>query len=342
MKNNFTGKRQLQKPAIPAIPQTDSSYENSGTESSFSSAGSSSSRQEKKSRFPLGLLASLCALLLVPSLVSVLFGAAFHPGSSIAVGTAETFETAAADPGNTSIGAPSTQLTQLTPVLVKDNLIVTYQIDKTKFADVSFSLDCEGQWGDYTDYGWVNSSSMGFETPQVFVSAVLSVPDDISSEKALDATLTTSYKEYYTLSESDYDYLMDDFYLDQEEKEVNMDPAVQKEISSSAGLYDGDSEYRTRFLEQYRQFSPEKYSTLTLDSDSVDSQNGIVTFTVTNPASNYISGAVNIVYKKNGQVVFGDVYTYHSTSSTSSKTFAYTPPCELPAYDEVVLIDMHA
>lgn len=291
MKKNFAAQTQ----SVPSAENKSDSL--SACSRSAPSYGSTPIQKTGASYHP-GLIAFFALLLLLPGAVAAVLEDS-RTGMTVGTGSPET--------AVQTYDSVYTDVTQLDPILVGDNLIVTYQIDKTGLADVSYSLEAQATFGDDPEYDFVNLASIGFETPQIFVSAVLPA-DGHSESTVLNTEILTDYEETYVSTPDDYSYLTED----------------------------GED-----FLSQYRSYSPENYYDITLDSDGLASKNGIVTFTVSNPSTNYLSGAVNIVYKKDGQPVFGDVYSFYASASNGTKAFAYTPRCELPDYDTVELINMH-
>lgn len=256
---------------------------------------------------PLKVLAIISAALLIPGIVSLGFGSSSavyeYPGPSY-WGDELSYE-------------------QYDPQIYEDQLIVSYRIRKDDpETAVSFTLDVNASADEadstdgfpYQEYDWIGSSMMGFECDEVFVSSVMPFNNHPVQDLS-DLDIETRLDSIYVQQPDDFDYLTED------------------------GTKD--------FTEAYRKANPEKFAELRLDSDGVASQNGIVTFTVSLPENldpgytPYLSGSVNIIYKKDGQPVFGGIYSYVSSTPARSRSFAYTPDGKVPEYDEVQLVDMH-
>lgn len=76
--------------------------------------------------------------------------------------------------------------------------------------------------------------------------------------------------------------------------------------------------------------------------DGVKEQDGFVMAKITQPADASSYGEVNVIFKKDGKVVFADTsdYSYNGSDEGGTFSFAYTAPYKLPAYDEVVIEDL--
>lgn len=197
--------------------------------------------------------------------------------------------------------------------MVDDNLLATVSITKPTELGKEYStwieLEVESQIDSDIQSEYV--SAIGFDCPQIWITTVFpdfEVLDDISE---VSISLDRDDDAWNRLD--DYAFL----------------------------LNNPESADHETLLKAYRHEYPEKYNTLTLLTDGVPEQSGVISFQVTpQPGVDYIDGKVNVVYKKDGQVVYGGIYDYNAISS-SAKTFVYAPSIALPAYDSVELIDLH-
>lgn len=211
--------------------------------------------------------------------------------------------------------AHSIQTYELLPLELYDgNLLTTISVTKpegckeTYYTDIT--IDAQSAMDTQTEY--LSIPSMGFDCSQVYVTCAFT---QFQTLDGLDE-VTVTYQPYESQRDQlhDYEYLLND-------------PATATNDT---------------LLKAYRQSYPEHYNTITLLSDGSLEQSGVVSFQVTPKSSEsaYLDGDVNIVYKKNGQVVYGGLYNY-SSSTTQPKIFAYTPPVAIPEYDSVEIIDLH-
>ena len=207
------------------------------------------------------------------------------------------------------------QTYELLPLELHDgNLLATISVTKPEDWEETYYTDltmtASSPVDDQTEF--LSIPSMGFDCSQVYVTSVF--PQFQTLDGLEDVTVT------YEPNESQQDLLHDYEYLLNEPEMATHDT----------------------LLKAYRQSYPEHYNTIALLSDGSLEQSGVVSFQVTPGSSEsaYLDGDVNIVYKKDGQVVFGGLYNY-SSSATQSKIFAYTPPVAIPEYDSVEIIDLH-
>ncbi len=268
------------------------------------------------SRQKPGLLMTLATLFLVPSVIGFvgdLVSNRLHSGPFVIEET--TWEW-----GNTGSGDLS--IDQIGPtVVLKDEAITTFKIQKNNpdyRSYLSLEVETTNTLTDEETTDWPRVGAMGFDCSEIWVSSVAHFYYEApkSSEQIeVDVDLTEEYS----------DYIGNYFYPYEEE---NTTLSTQELIA------------------RYKEEFPADYATIQVDSTGVEAQSGIVTYTVTNPDTvrdyDTLYGSVNIVFKKNGQVVFGVVESYSTSSSVRSKTFAYSPNIQLPEYDEVEIINMHS
>lgn len=250
-----------------------------------------------------GLLAAICAILLIPGVADIVTSGFRRAAPSLVS-------------YDTSDGQLSYEAAE--PVWEDGILYQTYHItkgDPQSKVDGSLSVDFEADHGSWDSY-YSSSLDMGFECDEIWItaySADLDLDDELSGLD-IDADLTS----YYSSSIEEYRYLLDD---------------------------EDDWDYETIFKE-YKYYHPEEFPEITVNTKDAAQENGIVTFTLQFTDSEMLSsslyGSVNIVYKKDGQVVFADVYDYSGNLNGVSKTFAYTPPITVPEYDDVEVISMHS
>lgn len=215
---------------------------------------------------------------------------------------------------NPALGADSISYEMQTPFVTEHNdLIVNYRLTKSD-PDTKSEISMSANVYSSTDenYSYMGMPSMGFDLDEAWVSAVF--PGYTLPANGVEGIeITTEADPVYTESIEDYSYL-----------------AYNAEMASPDDL-------RQLYRKQY----PMANAQITLLSSGAETQSGVVTFEVSIPdAQESISGQVNIVYKKDGQVVFGVVHDIYSTAQ-NHKTFAYTPEIQVPEYDEVEVINMY-
>lgn len=92
-------------------------------------------------------------------------------------------------------------------------------------------------------------------------------------------------------------------------------------------------------LKAYRELGDQNY-TVQLTDDGRDSSYSTIAFSLSWPDDrpNSYFGHVNILYKKEGQTVFADVYEMKPSAGSSSFQYVYTPSLPIPDYDEVEVL----
>lgn len=259
-----------------------------------------------------GVLLTLCILALAPGIIGIpiqwIMGYN-NPNLSVVQEWGEV---------STSLD-PDIRIEQVSgqPVIVNNDVITTFKITKANqnikaYVDLTVETVDELTGEEDNEYQFFN---MGFDCYEVWFSSVASFYKNIQSSDNFRVTPDLEVSMYDSLD--DYYY-----YLDDQGKTVQ----EQREL--------------------YKRDNPSFYPTIEILNNGSESQSGIVSFLVTNPsdAKDYdrLHGTVNIIFKKDGQVVFGDLYDYSSPSAIQSKAFAYTPPIQLPQYDEVEVISLHS
>lgn len=175
----------------------------------------------------------------------------------------------------------------------------------------------------YTETQWITVPDMDFYTDSVYVSTILY---DVQPEDIISVT-TTPEGESYTEELGDYLWSLD--------------------LNDPASL---DDATLRKLLSRSHEFA--RYD-IEVTDDGVDEQSGVVVAKVTKPDAsslvdgqyytqdNQITGSCNILFKKDGEVVFADVYYYpNETAARDSFAFAYTAPYDLPEYDSVEIVDL--
>lgn len=268
------------------------------------------------SRQKPGLIMTVAALFLVPSTIGFvgdLVSNRLHSGPFVIEETAWEW-------GDTGSGDLSVD--QIGPtVLLQDEAITTFKIQKSNpdyRSYVSLEVETINTLTDEERTDWPQVGTMGFGCSEIWVSSVThfySGAPKSSDQIEVDADLSEEYSDY-----------IGTYYYPYDEESLSLSTP--------------------ELLERYKKEFPTEYATIQVDSTGVESQSGIVTYTVTNPDTIHeydtLNGYVNIVFKKNDQVVFGVVEHYSTSSSVQSKTFAYSPNIQLPEYDEVEIINMHS
>lgn len=120
----------------------------------------------------------------------------------------------------------------------------------------------------------------------------------------------------------------------------NLDVDVEYELSYTSSLYDYDfyldedeeANYGN-ILAHYLEYHPEAATPIEIVQDGVGEQNGVVQYRFNNEIDHSIYGSVNILYKNEGEVVFGAIEDCEA--STVQRTFVYSPPVSIGPYDEV-------
>lgn len=202
-----------------------------------------------------------------------------------------------------------------------DNLVVTIPIEKQirgeKFYLPYIEYDLTDKYGNevvYTHYADTNLSSIGYFNDLLYVSfPVEDIPNDIS-----DLNLNIYFDED---SDMDVTEIQDDWIFDDYEYKItDVDDAMTA----------------------YKRINPMDFYNLEITDDSVARQDGYITFMATtlDGDKEYISGKANVLFKKDGQVIFGDIVDYESPYETTAYKVNYHAQYPLPEYDEVEVIDM--
>ncbi len=265
------------------------------------------------SRQKPGILMTLAALFFTPSVIGMV-GDLISNRISTSPGIIEetTWGWLESGSGNLSIEQVGST------VLIQDEAITTFHIQKANPAYRSY-VELEVETTNLTNDDEVNDwpmvGAMGFECSEIWVSSVAHFYYD-PPQSVEDIHVETDLTEEYS------DYIGNYFYDENNEQS-----------------------YET-LLNRYKEEFPSDYATIQIDSTGMETQSGIVTYTVTNPEGvqdyDTLYGSVNIVFKKDGQVVFGAVDHYSTSSNVRSKSFAYSPDVQIPSYDDVEIINMHS
>lgn len=263
-------------------------------------------------RYKPGVLLTLCVLTLVPSLIGI-------PLDLIMGRHNQALRVQEWSEDITSSLDPEIKIEQISPkpVVINNDVITTFKVtkanqDTSAYVDLIVETVDELRDEEDNDYYYFR---MGFGCDSVWISSTANFyktpqsSDSFNVSPELEISMYDSWSSYY-------------HYLEDQEKTSE------------------------EWLELYKRDNPSYYPTIEILNNGVESQSGIVSFLVTNPsnAKDYdpLHGTVNIVFKKDGQVVFGDLYNYSSSSPIQSKAFAYTPEIQLPEYDEVEIISLHS
>lgn len=212
-----------------------------------------------------------------------------------------------------SYGSPANlNIEQQDTFFYNGSLYVNYKVTKdSPYEQTTLSMEVTGSnpISDEESWDWINPTDLGFDCSEVWVTAVLPYLNEDEPDPS-EIDLSISKNDSYTRTIQDYSYLLDD-----------------------------ESVSDQKLLELYKENFPEDFPEVQVDSDSVSSQNGIVTYTLKvkkgKYASDYISSSVNIIYKKDGKVVYAASDYCSGTLSDNQKTFAYNPDHPVPPYDEV-------
>ena len=298
---------QMPKPPKPKTPSSSASRKQNASQktnpnSRFTSSSNRQSSKKYQTYFRPG-----------PVLLAAVIACVLSMGSSVYSIARQDSYGAYSEPVETAISDYALEYEILPLSMVDDNLLATVSITKPVELGEEYSswieLEAESQIDSDIQSEYV--STIGFDCPQIWITTVFpdfEVLDDLS-----EVSISLDRDDDAWNSLDDYDYLLND---------------------------PDSADYET-LLKAYRHANPQKYNTLTLLTDGVPEQSGIVSFQATPQAGvDYVDGKVNVVYKKDGQVVYGGIYDYNAVSS-ASKTFVYTPSVALPAYDSVELIDLH-
>ncbi len=262
-------------------------------------------RQNRRDRFTPGRFACVIGALIAGGVVSSLFFPVSWGASTQYTPEIMTSAPALANPVSVEMQTPF--------ITDSNDLIVNYKLTKSDpYARADLSLSAEAVSAMDESYAYLGLAQYGFGLEEAWVSAVF---EDYSLPSAgiEGIDIFTDTDTTYTETIDDYSYL----------------------------AYDASKATAKDLLQEYQRQYPMSQASIKLLTDGAESQSGIVTFEVSLPKSgDSISGQVNIVYKKDGQVVFGALYDVYSTSQ-SRKSFAYTPEIQVPEYDEVEIINMY-
>lgn len=129
-----------------------------------------------------------------------------------------------------------------------------------------------------------------------------------------------------------------------EPDEVEVDFSDMGGVPITDYAYDNQTGQSTQKLyQQLEQDGVIRRHTIQVSDDGVADQDGVVRFTIDNPDKENFYTDINIIFKKNGKIVYGDVMSVDIPSSRTSYSGIYNAPVTIEGgYDAVEVIELNS